>query len=218
MQGVTTQVSAPKISTDWTTDLNKNTDTRGASYSLMIILGNSHHASLAFPRFCTTSAQSLSAAEITCPKYLKEVTISRGSSYALKALEVISLSSSSVSCRLFRPAPFLHYTVRRCIPFRSRHDTIMLHRGHRGWGRFPSSGITTVSRTCRCHKFTRMAVHVTTRTLHPSTVKGLGPAFSGNIILNAMVLSPPLPFSSVCPSPSSRHSVLDLALSSQGPP
>ena len=38
MRGVTTQVSAPKSNTYWTTDLNKNTDTRGLTPSLLSIL------------------------------------------------------------------------------------------------------------------------------------------------------------------------------------
>ena len=37
MQGVITQVSAPKISTDWTTDLKKNPDIRGDAPSLLRI-------------------------------------------------------------------------------------------------------------------------------------------------------------------------------------
>ena len=39
----------------------------------------------------------------------------------------------------------------------------MLHQGHRGWGRFPSSKMTTVSRTCWCRKWTRIAVLVAAR-------------------------------------------------------
>ena len=69
MQGVTTQVSAPKISTDWTTDLRKNPDTRDAAPSLMRILVNLRHITRSLAMFLDTAGQSLSAAEITRPKY-----------------------------------------------------------------------------------------------------------------------------------------------------
>ena len=113
----------------------------------------------------------------------------------LNALEVTALSSSAVKRRRFRSSPFLHSAVRWCSPFRDRHGSSMLHRGHHGWGRFPSSSITTVYWTCRCQNFIRMAVRVAARTLHPSTGKGLGPVFARNTILNVMGSSPP-------PSPS----------------
>ena len=41
-----------------------------------------------------------------------------------------------------RSAPFLHYSVHRCIPFSNLHGTRMSHRGHREWGRLPSSSNT----------------------------------------------------------------------------
>ena len=108
MWGVTTQVSAPKSSTDWTIDLDKNPDTRGAAPSLMNIFFSLLHTSRALSRFLTTSGQSSSAAEITRPNYFKEVTISRGRPYALKVLEVTALSSSAVRRRLFLSTPFFH--------------------------------------------------------------------------------------------------------------
>ena len=57
----------------------------------MIILVNLRFTAYVFARFLTRTRQSLSAAEITCSKYLKEVTIYRGSPYALKALDVNTL-------------------------------------------------------------------------------------------------------------------------------
>ena len=125
-------------STDWTTSLKKNPDTRGAAPSLLRILINLHHTARALARFLTTPDQSSSAAEITRPKYLKEVTISRGRPYALKDLDVTALSSYTASLRHFFSAPFLHCAVHRCVQFISRHVTSMSHRGHRGLGRgFP---------------------------------------------------------------------------------
>ena len=123
MQGVTTQVSALKISTDCTIYLKKNTDTRGAAPSLMRILVNLCHTSHALARFMTTAGQSSSADDITCPNYLKEVTIPRGCPYALKALDVTALSASSTRHCLFLYSPFFHCSVRQCIPFRSLHGT-----------------------------------------------------------------------------------------------
>ena len=139
MRGVTTHVSVPKSSTDWTTNLKKNLDTRSAASSLLIILVNLRHNACAFARFMTTANQLSSAADITCPKYLKEVTISRGCPYVLKDLDVTTLSSSAAMLCCFRSAPFLHCAVRRFIPLKDHHVISMLHRGHRGWGRLPSS-------------------------------------------------------------------------------
>ena len=201
MRGVTIHVSALKISTDWTTASKKNMDTRGGAPSLMRILVNLCHTSRVFARFLTTSSQPSSAADITHPNYLKEVTISREIPYALKALDVIAFSSSADRCCRFRSAPFLHFAVRRFIPFKDLHGNSMSQRGHSGWRRFPSSSVSMVSRTCRCQKCTRMAVRISDRPLHPSTGKGLYPAFYRNIILNVLGLSPPsylLPF---CPTP-----------------
>ena len=136
MQGVTTQVYVPKSSTDWTTALDKNPNTRVAAPSLMRIRVILCHTTRALVRFPTTTGQSSSAAEIARPKYLKEVAISRGHPYTLKALEVTALSSSSARRFLFISFPFLHCTVRQFIPFRSRNGTRMSHRGHHGWGVF----------------------------------------------------------------------------------
>ena len=90
----------------------KNPDTRGAAPSLLIILVNLCITARNFARFLTTAGQLPSAAEITSPNYLKEVTISRGHTYTLKALAMTSLSSSASRQSRFLPTPFLHYTVR----------------------------------------------------------------------------------------------------------
>ena len=45
-----------------------------------------------------------------------------------------------------------HCAVPGCRPFSPLRGTCMLHRARRGRGKFPSSSITTVSRTCRCTK------------------------------------------------------------------
>ena len=201
MWGVTTHVSALKISTDWTTASKKNMDTRGGAPSLMRILVNLCHTSRVFARFLTTSSQPSSAADITHPNYLKEVTISREIPYALKALDVIAFSSSAARFCRFRSAPFLHFAVRRFIPFKDLHGTSMSQRGHSGWRRFPSSSVTMVSRTCRCQKCTRMAVSVAARPLHPSTGQVPSPAFSGNAIRNILGSLPPPPLLSFFPIP-----------------
>ena len=52
----------------------------------------------------------------------------------------------------------------------------MLHQGHRGWGRFPSSTMITVSRTCRCRKYTQRPVLVISLPLYPLTGKSRGSA------------------------------------------
>ena len=55
--------------------------------------------------------------------------------------------------------------------------------GHRGWGRVPSSRITTVSLTCRCQKCNHIAVFVNARPLHPLTGQELGSTLVRNAIL-----------------------------------
>ena len=109
--GVTTHVYAPKLSTDWTTDFNKNQDTRGAIPSLLIILINLCHTARAFARFLNTASQFLSADNITRPNYLKEVNISSVCPYVLKTLDVTGLSSYVSRSHHFRSAPFLHCVV-----------------------------------------------------------------------------------------------------------
>ena len=111
MQGVTTQVSAPKSSINWTTALKKNTDTRSTVPPMLRIIVNLRHTARAFVRFLNTAEKASPIADITCPKYLKEITISRGSTYAMNALEVTDLSSSADRRRIFCYAPFFHSAV-----------------------------------------------------------------------------------------------------------
>ena len=78
MQGVTTQVYSQKRSTAWTTTLKKKPVTCGAAHSLTRMRNTLIQNFLAWYKLFTTSGQSSSAVDITHPRYLKEVTISRG--------------------------------------------------------------------------------------------------------------------------------------------
>ena len=78
MRGVTTQVSKTKSNTAYTTDLKKNLGTRGSAPSLMMILVIFFHTAHTRDKFLTTAGQLSSNANITRPRYQKEVTISRG--------------------------------------------------------------------------------------------------------------------------------------------
>ena len=78
MRGVTTQVYDPKSSTACTTALKKKPDTRGTTPSLLRISVILFHTALAWDKLCTIADQSFYAPKITCPRYLKEFTISRG--------------------------------------------------------------------------------------------------------------------------------------------
>ena len=149
MRWVTTQVSAPKSSTTWTTALKKKPDTCGATPSLLWMRDILLQTLPARDKFFITSGQSSSASEITRPRHLEEVTISRGRPWLLKSLTVTSLYSSAANRRLFRSAPWLHCAMRLCVPFRAFHGTSMPHRVHHGWGRLPSSRITKVSLACQ---------------------------------------------------------------------
>ena len=55
----------------------------------------------------------------------------------------------------------------------------MSHRVHCGWGRFPSSRMTMVSRICRCRKCTCIAVLVAAWPGHPSTGDLCGSPLAG---------------------------------------
>ena len=73
MRGVTTQVSYPKSSTACTTAFK-----RGTALYLLMMRAILLQTALSQDNFLTTSGHSLSAAKITHPSYLKEITISRG--------------------------------------------------------------------------------------------------------------------------------------------
>ena len=99
--------------------------------------------------------------------------------YFLMALSVLSLISSSDSRLLFRFDPLAHCAVAGCCLFILRRETSMLHRWHRGWRRFPSSKMTTVSSTSQCRKWTHITVLVAAWPGHPSTGQLYGPPLAG---------------------------------------
>ena len=76
--GVTTQVSNTKISTACTKALKNNPDTHGSAPSLLRIHVILLQTVLDWDKLFTTAGQSLSATDITRPRYTKEVTIYRG--------------------------------------------------------------------------------------------------------------------------------------------
>ena len=78
MRRVTTQVSNPNSRTACTMALKKKRDHRRDAPSLLRMRAIFLHTTLVRDKFLTTANQSLSAAEITRTRYLKEVTISRG--------------------------------------------------------------------------------------------------------------------------------------------
>ena len=79
MREGTTQVSKPKRNTTCTMAFKNNPDIRGSAPSLLRIPFILFYTALARDKFLATSGQSLSAANITRPRYWKGVTISRGS-------------------------------------------------------------------------------------------------------------------------------------------
>ena len=126
MQGVIAEVSESKRNTYWTTYLKKNRDTYSIAPSLISILDVLCCTVRAFKRFRTTVGQSSSAAHSTLPRYLKDINISRGSPYALNAIEFTYLASSAINSSCFQSAPFLHCAVSLCKPFRDRHESTLL--------------------------------------------------------------------------------------------
>ena len=75
---MTTQVSALKGSTVYITALKKKPNTQGVAPSLRRMCNILLRTVFAQAKLLTNAGQSLSAAEIHHPRYLKEVTISRG--------------------------------------------------------------------------------------------------------------------------------------------
>ena len=95
---------------------------------------------------------------------------------------MLSCISVSASRRLFLSTPLLHIEVFLCFPLRDRHGTSMSHHEHLGCGRFPSSNMITMSRTCRRQKCTLIAVRVPAFPGQPSTGHSLAPPLVGNSI------------------------------------
>ena len=102
-----------------------------------------------------------------------------GGSTVAAALLIFHVDSSDESIWTLCSAPFLHCAVPRWRPLSAFLGTCRSHRGHRGWGRLPSSSSTTVSWTCRCTKCTRIAVLVTSAPGHPSTGQRRAPPSPG---------------------------------------
>ena len=116
------------------------------------------------------------------PRYLNFDTLLSGTLYASNVRSEFSLVSFSASRRLFLFAPLRHCAVPGCRLFSALRGTCMSHLAHRGWGKFPYSRITTVSRICRCTKCTRFFVLVASFPGHPSTGHVYGNPFSGKDI------------------------------------
>ena len=73
----------------------------------------------------------------------------------------------------------------------ARHGTSMSHREHLGCGRFPSSNMITMSRTCRLQKCIHIAVRVPDLPGEPSTGQLHGPPLVGKASRYACA-SPPV--------------------------
>ena len=146
MRGVITHVSDPKINTACTNALKNIPDTLGLAPSCTRILVSRAQLFHAFFKFPATARKFSSPSVKTRPNYLNKVTISSCLPCAWKDLSTISRISSSSIRRRFLSAPLAHWEVERCRLFSACHGTIMLRRGHRGWGRFPSSNIIMVYR------------------------------------------------------------------------
>ena len=102
MLGVTTQASDPKISTACTAALKNNPDTHSAAPSLLNMHNILLRTFLARDKLITTAIQLTYDAYIPPPpKYLKEVTISRGRPQALKSMAVTTLTSPPANYFLF---------------------------------------------------------------------------------------------------------------------
>ena len=101
----------------------------------------------------------------------------------LRRPERPSLSSPSIPSPLTTypsaPPPLSHCAVARYLLFNTLQRNSMLHRGHIGWGSFPSSKTTTMSQTFWCIKWTYIAVLFAARPGHISTGNLRGPPLNG---------------------------------------
>ena len=86
-------------------------DTFGSAPSRINVRDSRSQLFLALLMLPTTAGQLSSLAVNTRPRYLNAVTFTSGSTYAVKALSVLSLSSASASRRLFRSAPLADCVV-----------------------------------------------------------------------------------------------------------
>ena len=127
MREVTTQVSAPKMGTAWISALKKKPYTRGIAPYLLRIRDILLQTVFTMYKFFTTAVLPSSVADITRPRYLKEVTISRGLPKKLfKHLGYVFLFfsisfffdnfGSLAYCKTF-PVVFFFYLVGRCYCF-----------------------------------------------------------------------------------------------------
>ena len=148
--------------------------------SWMNICDNRPQLFLALLRLTTTAGQSSSPAVNTHPRYIKSVIVYSVSPYGSKSLSVLSISSAFASLRHFCSAPLAPCAVSGCLLSSVLQGTIMSYQGHRGWGTFLSSKMTTVSRTYWCRKWTRITVLVAARPGNPSTGQLREPPLAGN--------------------------------------
>ena len=88
---------------------------------------------------------------------------------------MLTLIYASAIRRLFCSAPFLHIAVAWCLPLSARHGTSMSHRDHLGCGRFPSSKMITMYRTCLLQKCIHITVRFPALPGQPYTGQLLGP-------------------------------------------
>ena len=86
--------------------------------------------------------------------------------------------------------PNWKYVLRKCTDCTSIAIPGVERDSHRGWGRFPSSKMTTVSWTFRCRKWTHIAVLVVARPGHPSNRQLHGPPLAGKSMRYVHISSP----------------------------
>ena len=132
MRRVSTHISNPKRRTAYTTTLENVLDVRKSAPSLPRILNIRAPLFHDLRRLETTTGQSLPESVSLRPRYLKYVTVVSGRKYALNALSVPALESSTNILHRFLSSPLLHWDVLGWRPFRDAHGTRMSKRGNRG--------------------------------------------------------------------------------------
>ena len=86
----------------------------------------------------------------------------------MNAISSLARSSSAVKLRHFCSSSLLYRSILGCLLFSAPLGTIILHLGQQGWGWFPSSRITIVSRMPWWMKWILKLVLLASLLCHPS--------------------------------------------------
>ena len=160
--GVISCVSNTNNRVTWTTAFYKMPEVHALDPSQPKILDNLAYLLRAFFILLTTTRQSYPNLVRTPPRYLKEVTASKGLTYAWKAAAVLAWASSYTRRLNFWSAPLALIAMVRCLLFNTYHGRRISNCGHNGRKQLPYFRTTIFPRTQQCMNWTQRAPYFTT--------------------------------------------------------